>query len=428
MKKIISVIAALLMLFSLCSCGALEAVQSVALPTPETEIVTEPVIEESAPAMAEVTPAPAQTDPASRVIVRIAKTSEQFFDPAENTRLILDFSYETPHVDILQRDSAADAINEYAAMLDETYCTGNDYGAGAGVGLSMMQELAIDNFTYAYETGADINLELSSNRTVSIERSDDAVLSLVYSVYTYKGGDRGETDVRGYVFSTVDGKLLTLDDIAGDRAAFDKLILNAMTEQAKNDPALSSVDGIGEKLSGLLRDGAWYFNKDGLLFVSAEHELSEEIDGTRGFMIDYGDLAGVIKEKYIPVSYTGEGTVHVISHSEYEDGSMEVIDKVFADDGGEELCLVAEGTVYDVSLTRVGYTDYNGRFYTIQQLWSCSSMKDCVLQLCTRIPDGMPNLMLVYHTAAGETVSRLISQSGEDGSIILIEDGIVAVG
>ena len=99
---------------------------------------------------------------------------------------------------------------------------------------------------------------------------------------------------------------------------------------------------------------------------------------------------------------------------------------VTVSDEGQELCLVSLGNVYDVKLSQVEYMD---RFYETAQLWHCSYMNDCALQLKTLIPEGIPNLMLSYATADGASRSLLISQSGQDGSFTLVEEGsIEAVG
>ena len=55
-------------------------------------------------------------------------------------------------------------------------------------------------------------------------------------------------------------------------------------------------------------------------------------------------------------------------------------------------------------------------------------MNDCILQLDTVIPDGMPDLMVSYSDENGESHRLLLTQSGEDGSYILTGDNIEAVG
>ena len=97
--------------------------------------------------------------------------------------------------------------------------------------------------------------------------------------------------------------------------------------------------------------------------------------------------------------------------------------KVFED--GQTVYLEAEGTVEDVRISTVSYSYF---FYDIAQLWSCSSMKDSALQLITVIPDGMPNLKISWRSAGVEQACYL-TQSGEDGSLILLPVGDVeAVG
>ena len=102
-----------------------------------------------------------------------------------------------------------------------------------------------------------------------------------------------------------------------------------------------------------------------------------------------------------------------------------MIDKVVVDENGTALCIEAEGTVYDVRLSKVDYAD---RFYETALLWSCSYMNDCILQLNAAIPEGMPNLMVSYRDADGTQHKLLLTQSGEDGSYILSDENIEAVG
>lgn len=430
MKKIISIAILFVMLFSLCACEQIEQLQGIELPElPKAETSEEPTGEapkvQEQPAEATVSKL-VEASPL-RIIAAVTKTEEQFFDPAEGKQLILDFSYETPHVDILDRDEAANAINEYIAMLDETYCTGNDYGDGAGNGLNMLLELATDNFTYAYETGNDVSLELSSNRTVSVERADSAVLSLLYYSYLYMGGAHGEYNYRGYVFDTEDGSLVTLDKLLTDTEKFEDVALEYMkAAMAEDDEAFPDVSD--ESLLGLVRDGSWYLGKSGVTIFPDLYEIASYADGIKMFEIPYETLAGLVNEKYLPPEYAGEGELSVIPQSEFEDGSMEVVDKIVTAENGEELCLIVSGTVYDVRISSVAYTDYTGKFYETAHLWNCSYMTDCAVQIQTMIPDGMPDMLISYRAADGTQVNRLLTQSGEDGSLILVEDDIAAVG
>jgi hypothetical protein len=97
---------------------------------------------------------------------------------------------------------------------------------------------------------------------------------------------------------------------------------------------------------------------------------------------------------------------------------VEYFDRLLVDEDGQHLCLMADGVVYDLELWRVAYA---GAFYPSHLLWHGSYLQNAALQLDTLIPDGIPSLMVRYKDADGNQVSRLISQSGEDGSLLLID-------
>ena len=96
--------------------------------------------------------------------------------------------------------------------------------------------------------------------------------------------------------------------------------------------------------------------------------------------------------------------------------------------GETQLCIKVSGAVYDVSVCSVEYADFDSRFYTTGEHWYCSYMKDSAIQLETMIPDGIPNLMVSYTDADGVNHSKLVSQSGMDGSFLLIDDNIEVLG
>jgi hypothetical protein len=107
------------------------------------------------------------------------------------------------------------------------------------------------------------------------------------------------------------------------------------------------------------------------------------------------------------------------------DGSTQIVDMLKVSGEGQTVYLEAEGEVRDVKITSVAYSGY---FYDLAQLWSCSSLKDSALQLVTDIPDGMPNLKITWRDADGQQ-ARYLTQSGEDGSLILMPvDSVEAVG
>lgn len=444
MKKITAIILVLALMAALCGCGSLNNLKNVELPPlPDANTQqTEPSPEVTAEI--DTTNSIPKSALPQHVIVSMEKHSEEHYDPQNGDTLILSFSYETPRVYIEGRPEASNAVNEYIATVDETYYTGNDYGVGEGnddyamSGLNGMLEMATDNYSYAVENGVtDMPLEFSSSRTGRVERIDSRVLSMVYTTYTFTGGVHGNYFDTGYTFDTESGEYVTLDMLSGNFDELKAFLADYMIGlyTADKDGYYSArvfadmvTDGdVNAAIAALVRDGSWYFSEDGMVIYSAVYELGPYAAGIVDFVIPYSDLAGHIDDKWLPAERTAEsGTLTLKAQSDIADGSIEIIDKVTVDAEGEALCLEADGTVYDVRLASVDYSD---RFYETAQLWACSYMSDCVLQLDTMIPDGMPDLMVSFRDASGAQARLLLTQSGENGAYILMNDSdIEAVG
>lgn len=439
MKKFFSLVLTLIMLLSLVGCARLDNLKDVELPSlPDVNAAKESPAAD-ATALPVSTPAPVLEETAldEHVIVGISSHYQQFFDPQNGTELILSFGYETPLVYIEGNDAASQAINEYIAALDETYNTGNDYGVGTATGLNTMLELATDHYGYVINSGleGELGFELSSYRNVYVRRIDDKALSMVFHSVEYTGGAHGSSVARGYVFDTVTGELLTLDGLSSQPAEFKAKLAECMLSLYASDPEgyyaqsipadFFAEGGAESAISALVREGSWCFDAEGLLFFSDLMELGPYSSGIIGFTVPYSELVGLLDSKWLPEVPGESGSLSLVHQSRIEDGSAAVIDRVVVSAEGEQLCLVAEGTVYDVRLSRLAYSD---KFYETEQLWACSYMRDCLLQLSADIPEGMPDLMVSYTDSEGIRQRLMLTQSGVDGSLILTGEDIEAVG
>ena len=106
---------------------------------------------------------------------------------------------------------------------------------------------------------------------------------------------------------------------------------------------------------------------------------------------------------------------------------MPLIDKVTVSEDGAEFRLFAKGTAYNVTIDSVAYI--NDGFYQTDSHWYCSYLSNTGVQIKTAIPEGMPDLMVRCVDAEGQAHSYLVTQSGEDGSILLLqEEHVDAVG
>ena len=435
MKKLISLIL-LVSVLSLSACGVSEVVNNVSLPPVPT----------SEPAEAEATAAPAPSEPVTEtshqhIIINFDRTEEQAYDPQQGSELILSFSYETPYVHIPANVSAEETINEFIAMIDESFYTGDTYGlaydSGCAYGYNNMLTMAEDNYNYIVNSAINFEgngLELANHRTVGVVRCDENILTLLYNDYINHGGVHGSYGYRAYNFDLRDGSVATLDSISEDSEYLRILLLNYMINAVDADEELQQrmagfvneegMPSLEDALAALIREGSWYFTESGITIFSDLYELCSYAAGIIEFKIPYSELEGYVKAEYLPEVTLEEAEFSVVPAEELRESSKEIIDMIKLQEDGQTVYLVAEGKASDVRISRV---DYAAGFYETERLWHCSEMEDCALQLVTSIPEGMPELKLSYSDAKGEHVFYL-SQSGVDGSLVLVGEGIEAVG
>lgn len=429
MKKLVTAFLMLALSLSLGACSELKDIDLPPLPTVTPESDSTP----QEPA-AQATEAPAEEAGEAQVIVTMQRNEQHAYDPENGSQLILSFSYDTPTVYIEDNEEAAAKINERIAMMDEAYYTGNDFGDGAGTGYNNMLTMAEDNYNYVVSAGIEgAMLEMVSSRTVSIERIDPQVLTLLYNDYMFTGGAHGSYGSDGYCYDVSTGELLSLDDLSADAEGLRSFLVDYMVQAVENDEDLAArIDLMGlspegtsyaDVLTPLLRQGSWYFTNEGMVIFSDLYEISSYAAGPVAFAIPYDELKDHIDEKWLPKAVDGTGSLRVLSAEEMVDGSTKIIDKLVADEAGQQLYLIADGSVYNV---RISKGDYSQSFYETAQLWACSSMENCAIQLVAVIPDGLPDLEISYDDAGGKHILYL-THSGEDGSVILTET-VEAVG
>ncbi len=437
MKKLIAMLLCLAMTVSLCACTALKQVegdpkneQSAAAPSaqPEQTESDEPVPSEAYPELEAL---------GSQILVSIDGREEVHKAPDGSDQTILTFAYDTVTVHIEGNDSASQRINNSLGVLEETFYSGTGMGDGMGNGLNGMLELATDNYTVAMETGDDRALEFSSARTAFVKRSDSRLLSLVYQTQVYSGGAHGIYHERAYLFDSETGDRLTLASLCGSAEkleAFKAYALKKMSEEAHREDSgvdLAMFDddaALDTALSNLLRETSWYLDAEGLVVFSDIYEIGSYAAGIIRFRFSYDELKDYIDEKWLPTTREGDGNLSVAYMKDLPDGATTILDRVVIDPNGEELCLTVSGTVYDLTVVSVGYISDDVGFYETAQHWSCSYLHDASLQLVTVLPEGMPDVMVRYTDADGTVHSLVVTQSGEDGSLILVDDDIQAIG
>ena len=404
MKKILSAILCICMILALCACG-----QGDTSGAPGT---TQPPVpdETAAPDQPAETPAAEAYGAAlgDRVIIRTEKTLESFNAPDKT--VILLFSYVTPTVLIEERPEVAAEINEQLNLLDEAFIS----GSGTEPGKNQILEDALDNFSYVTEKEADLGTSFSAARTVASTRADGSVISFRYSKNIYTGG-AAKYGYSAVNFSAETGEKLTLDSLSADPAAMKKVLEDSVT--AAGAPA------------DTVREGSWFFSAEGIVFFPDFGEL-RPVAADDEITVPYTALADVMDARYLPVRRDGEGSFDVVRLEDVPDGTVHSIDRLIYTDG-DELYLRIDGTAYDVTISSFFYVhqaEGDERFHAKDRLWYASYMTDCALQICTVVPNGMPDLMVTWTDADYVSHRLFISQSGVGNGVTLVDDTIEAVG
>ena len=429
MKKKIALILACCLLFALAACADSgvyihdEPAVTLAPQTPEPE----PVAEEPRPDIAAEIGAP--------VIVNVKRELEEKSAPDGSDQTILTYGYDAVRVYLEGNPEAAEEINQYLAMQDELMRS----GTVPGEGINAMLELAYDNFGLAMDLGKGGNLEFSWMRSASIRRGDSKVLSVLYDIYSYTGGAHGESKDRAFVFDVETGSLLTIDDLFTDRDALEQAMLDKMLGLIQSDVRYQTIqdymtmfrpdDKLEDVLKSLFREGSWILDNDGFTVFSDIDEIGTYSDGIISFTLGYDEMADILHEEFLPPDRPEDGTLMLRALNDQASAGIALRDAVTVDANGTAFRLYAEGTIYDVSIDSVTYFSDHIGFYHQETHWFCSYLCDSGVQIRTLIPAGMPNLMIRYTDSSGEEHSMLLTQSGENGEVILLDkDNVTAVG
>lgn len=361
------------------------------------------------------TPAVIQKESAesSQLFVSFSETLEEYCMPKkQGGEKICEFSYRTPYVRSGDGKDYSE-LNENLAIYDELFYSGSEEDPG----VNYYHEAALDAYSYVGTSYIKVSFPFYSHRTVAPERVDDTCLSLLYSTSSYIGAGESFKQI-AMNYEPESGKLLNLDDVADvgrlyslfneNYRSYGELPLNLIQKSFKEDP------------SSMIREGHWYLTNDSFVVFADSSEIAGDGYGIISFQIPLAGNESVFKAAPKTVQKTGE----LVLASKLEDGSTDIRDFVRCGDG-IDVFLKAEGTVYDLAVNSVVYSD--GEFYVTDILWKCGALTDSALQLRLVIPEGVPDTMITYTAPDGTRCEKLIAESGADGSLLLI-DNISTVG
>ncbi len=414
-QRIIAILLLTVLCLSLSACGSPEKTSSGSAAEPAQ-------MQESVPASPEPeeTAAPDSRPPFVSVLVeREAETC------TEDGTVLLNYAADRPRVEIPEHPGAADAVNETLEADLLRFRDGDDaedYISGKEDCLAAARE----DLTYRRKEGnKDSFVPYLLQSDCLTARVDERVISIITDESTYFGGVHGYVGRSARNFDARTGKVLQLEDLFNDPQDFlercPELLWFAGRggENAYLALTESYFDGYEEDLPGLLRDGNWYLNDRGLVVIANPYEIGPYVMGRVEFTLSYDWLRWEMKEEYLPHEYTPEGMIagEILSQAAEAD--------IYLDDGteGQGACVFfsAEGDVGNVRLTRVSYNEWSNTFTEDSLLWAASDLPaGAAVLLRTWIGDVLPTLKLSY-TSGGQNREYYISQSGKDGSLVLLD-------
>lgn len=252
----------------------------------------------------------------------------------------------------------------------------------------------------------------------SVTRCDTRVLSAVFDVSQDIGGIHADSTRTSRSYNADNGSLLTLADIAKNEEQLKTFIKNYVIGLAAGDDYKEGgvsilFDDFESTISDLVDAGAnWYFSDNGLVFYANPYDIAPYSRGVLTFEIPYSALAEFIDESFMPVEYQGDNGMLLADDGDKLDrSSLNILGTVTVDEDGQSVVLSAEETVYNVKIYTSGRMLWQRNYLTTGEGVEVKSF----------IPDAQPSIAVSYELADGTEIVRGIFQSGNDGSILLVD-------
>ena len=252
----------------------------------------------------------------------------------------------------------------------------------------------------------------------SVTRCDTRVLSAVFDVSQDIGGIHADSTRTSRSYNADNGSLLTLADIAKNEEQLKTFIKNYVIGLAAGDDYKEGgvsilFDDFESTINDLVDAGAnWYFSDGGLVFYANPYDIAPYSRGVLLFEIPYSALEEFIDEGFMPAEYEGENGMLLADDGDKLDrSSLNILGTVTVDEDGQSVVLSAEETVYNVKIYTSGRMLWQRNYLTTGEGVEVKSF----------IPDAQPNIAVSYELADGTEIVRGIFQSGDDGSILLVD-------
>ena len=317
-------------------------------------------------------------------------------------RDIIEVNAEMPTV-ALADETVQKAINddlkllqtEFMQRLGELFAAANEYTAA-------MADAGIDDALFAMDL------------KVRDAYVNGDILSIVLEEYCYTGGAHGSSLRCAFNYDLNDGHLLAWEEISADSSALAKTLKEYIIAQASSNSYddYYFFDYYEEYLDSAFGDGTWYFSNEGLTIIYNQYTIAPYAAGIIEFTIPLEEIEQLALNANNSEP-TAKGEFEIIH---YSDGDKEDI-KLSAGDmymqEKDSFILTAQENMDSVKVYRANY--YEGEdstFYAEKLLLMTSNLKKGeALQLKYPLNDGLAYIIVSVETNQG-TVNYVLVDDG----------------
>lgn len=406
MKKMLCLVMIVMMLLTGCQPPFKSPAEDVTVPIETLPVHTEAPVQIPDQTIPKAEPVVYQQQPMYAISMPIMTETV-----SDNGSVIFQHNYQNMHLMIPDEDIADCIIVDYLNRMDGVTAVVEEFAGNAQIQFSNDDHWMPHYYDVYY------------NPT----RIDSEVLSLwgISSSYT---GSRPVQTCSSINYSLLNGDVLTLGSILrhiDSKAMLIGLVIQK-AEIIKEEKQLFDdyADYIKERFDKEESfDEDWYFTRTGLSFYFSPYEIAPYSSGIVTLEVPYEELRGIIANEFFPPEKEVlEGQINAQLLSEIDTSSFTQLPKITLNESGESFLLYADGAISDVQIEIGTWNEDGSVFFPTSTVFAAVSITpgDGII-VQAFIPDTMPSIRITYANGA-ETTSVFLSQSGIDGSAVLIPE------
>lgn len=301
---------------------------------------------------------------------------------------------------------------------------------GASAGSSIDSALA--SYTESFKADAEANRAsytgnisgmsgeippFKTTHDLSVARGSGNMVCFRMSDYAYLGTSEMEK-ISGHSFDLNSGNELTLADVFSDVDAVIKHCTESILISTTTDDGIYN-EGFTDAIPGLIADGNWYFNNEGLVIVANKGVIS---DSLHEFEVPYSDIEQYINEAYLPEGSDdmSSGSIIPCFADENSAGEYNFVGYCADQCAAGDLIISAGGSIKDVAVYSVTYNEESNSFGLKNQLFYCSDLFDGGAFSVKASLESTPTILVQFATPYGNVVNNFLSVD-ENGNICITD-------